>query len=241
MAIIRGWFFWHLLDEWMLQEEREAFFALCSNIADHRAIGPVDSGLRRRGKLVGQPGREQYRNRGHHRKLDRSRGYEDSRAGTCGAIRWSSETCEEGSMYLNAYEKRILELHNQTREQRELQSLCVNPTLTEAACAHSKDMIEKTTSPTPLPAANPWVDASSASAAPRGLQLLEGRGNIAWHSNSEVEPESIFEGWMNSPGHRANILDEDFRQIEIGTYTGEYKSYEKAIMYTVDFGVRYQQ
>ena len=29
-------------------------------------------------------------------------------------------------------------------------------------------------------------------------------------------PAEVVEGWMNSPGHRANILDEDFNQIGIG-------------------------
>ena len=73
---------------------------------------------------------------------------------------------------------------------------------------------------------------------PEGYQYWKVGGNIAWHSNSAVEPDKIFEGWMNSPGHRKNILTEDFRQIGIGTYTGQYKSYEQSIMYTADFGVR---
>ncbi len=42
------------------------------------------------------------------------------------------ETCEEDSIYLNAYEMRILELHHQTREQRELEPLLANLGLTEA-------------------------------------------------------------------------------------------------------------
>lgn len=53
------------------------------------------------------------------------------------------ETCDGGSIRLNAAEKKLLELHNEARTQRGLEPLCVNPALTEAARAHSEDMIEK--------------------------------------------------------------------------------------------------
>lgn len=62
--------------------------------------------------------------------------------------------------------------------------------------------------------------------------------NIAWHSGAGPEPENMFEGWMNSPPHRHNILEEDFRQIRIGTAAGSYKGYEDSVMYTAAFGVR---
>lgn len=53
------------------------------------------------------------------------------------------ETCDGGSIRLNAAENRLVELHNEARTQRGLEPLCVNPTLTEAARSHSEDMIEK--------------------------------------------------------------------------------------------------
>lgn len=43
--------------------------------------------------------------------------------------------------------------------------------------------------------------------------------NIAMHSNQDLpDCSSIHSMWMNSPGHRANILDPDFRFVAIGTY-----------------------
>jgi uncharacterized protein YkwD len=39
--------------------------------------------------------------------------------------------------------------------------------------------------------------------------------NIAAGSSS---PEAVVAGWMNSPGHRANILNTDFREIGVGYY-----------------------
>ena len=38
---------------------------------------------------------------------------------------------------------------------------------------------------------------------------------IGWNSGSAT-PESVMEGWMNSPGHRANILTESFKSIGVG-------------------------
>ncbi len=39
--------------------------------------------------------------------------------------------------------------------------------------------------------------------------------NIAWGHRT---PEHVMNAWMNSPGHRANILDDRFDYIAIGTY-----------------------
>lgn len=46
--------------------------------------------------------------------------------------------------------------------------------------------------------------------------------NVFWRATGEnmaagyQTPAEVVEGWMNSPGHRANILNEDFNQIGIG-------------------------
>jgi uncharacterized protein YkwD len=63
-------------------------------------------------------------------------------------------------------------------------------------------------------------------------------GNIAWGNYSQGAPGYIFGGWMNSESHRPHILSEGFRQIGVGTYTGEYKSYKNSTAYTAEFGVR---
>ena len=60
--------------------------------------------------------------------------------------------------------------------------------------------------------------------------------NIAWGSGSLGSPENRFEGWMNSPGHKANILDGSFREVGIGAATGPYDRYSNATMWTADFG-----
>jgi hypothetical protein len=53
-----------------------------------------------------------------------------------------------------------------------------------------------------------------------------------------ASPENIFQSWMDSPGHRENILDSDYREVGIGTATGVCEGYSDCTMYTADFGAR---
>jgi uncharacterized protein YkwD len=41
--------------------------------------------------------------------------------------------------------------------------------------------------------------------------------NIAWGQSS---PAAVMDAWMNSSGHRANILDCDLRTLGVGVVTG---------------------
>jgi uncharacterized protein YkwD len=50
-------------------------------------------------------------------------------------------------------------------------------------------------------------------------------------------PEKVIEGWMNSPGHRANILNSDFS--EIGAGYNYNKSSEYGHFWVQDFGSRF--
>ena len=50
-------------------------------------------------------------------------------------------------------------------------------------------------------------------------------------------PESMFEAWMGSEDHKANIMSGRFREIGIGVYTGDYEG-DTITMHTVDFGTR---
>ena len=37
-----------------------------------------------------------------------------------------------------------------------------------------------------------------------------------YHADAEAAARNLVRGWMNSPGHRANILDRDLRRIGVG-------------------------
>jgi uncharacterized protein YkwD len=59
--------------------------------------------------------------------------------------------------------------------------------------------------------------------------------NIAYGTGSLGTVRNIFSGWMNSPGHRANILGE-FREIGIGRRVGTLEGASGAVVWTQDFG-----
>ena len=44
--------------------------------------------------------------------------------------------------------------------------------------------------------------------------------DIAWGEGSLSTPQSIVTAWMNSPGHRAVILDRHFRDAGVGVTAG---------------------
>jgi uncharacterized protein YkwD len=63
--------------------------------------------------------------------------------------------------------------------------------------------------------------------------------NIAWGMRAGGTPRAILSAWMNSPGHRANILSRDFEHIGIGFDDGTPQSKrDPGGIYTTDFGLR---
>jgi uncharacterized protein YkwD len=138
-------------------------------------------------------------------------------------------TCGGGTIKLNAREERTLRLHNRTRANRGIKSLCVNRKLTKAARAHSASMIK-----------NDYFGHGNVGSRLRHYDYnwRVCAENIAGGSGKYARPDNIFRRWMKSSGHRTNILDRRFREIGIGTYTGTFKGRRGYTMYTVDFGTR---
>ena len=80
---------------------------------------------------------------------------------------------------------------------------------TKAAQAHSADMVARAFySHTSPGGSRPWDRAAAAGSTHRTIGE-----NIACGQRS---PAEVVDGWMNSPGHRANILKPDFTHIGIG-------------------------
>ena len=63
-------------------------------------------------------------------------------------------------------------------------------------------------------------DGSSFSTAlkEQGVSYRYSGENIAW---GQKTPEQVMNAWMNSEGHRANILNSNFNHIGIGYYQDE--------------------
>ncbi|MFJ5310181.1 CAP domain-containing protein [Streptomyces sp. NPDC088350] len=103
----------------------------------------------------------------------------------------------------------VVESTNGERARAGLPPLAVDPLLATAAQAHSTDMVARAFySHTSPDGSQPWDRAAAAGSRRRTIGE-----NIACGQRS---PAEVVEGWMNSPGHRANILKPDFTHIGIG-------------------------
>ena len=62
--------------------------------------------------------------------------------------------------------------------------------------------------------------------------------NIAWGEAERGTPKSIVGAWMNSHGHRANILNPSFREVGVGFSPGTPSDGNaNGGIYTTDFGL----
>ncbi len=59
--------------------------------------------------------------------------------------------------------------------------------------------------------------------------------NIGYGTSSKATPGSMVDAWMNSPAHRENILNADFRAIGIGVVVGTPAGTTAGATYTTDF------
>jgi uncharacterized protein YkwD len=63
--------------------------------------------------------------------------------------------------------------------------------------------------------------------------------NLAWGSGALSTPQSIVNGWMNSPGHKANILASDYKDIGLATCMGSpTTTYSGGTVYVNNFGAK---
>ncbi len=63
--------------------------------------------------------------------------------------------------------------------------------------------------------------------------------NIAYGTQAYASPRAMVKAWMNSPEHRANILNPEFRDIGVGVVWGTFSNPHAAGgIYTTDFGRR---
>jgi uncharacterized protein YkwD len=60
--------------------------------------------------------------------------------------------------------------------------------------------------------------------------------NLAWGQGDLATARNIAIAWMNSPGHRHNILEPDFTQVGIGIVPGTPGDPSWGATYTTDFG-----
>jgi len=106
---------------------------------------------------------------------------------------------------LNAVEYRLASLINNARTSRGLRALVVAPGTTDLARRWSMNQAQR----------------NVLQHNPNLVYGIEHAGSASWHSAGENvgrgwDADSLFTAYMNSPGHRANILDSSYRYLGIG-------------------------
>jgi uncharacterized protein YkwD len=142
---------------------------------------------------------------------------------------------------VSSLESGVLSDLNKIRSQHGLQPLKINARLTAAAAQHSKEM-----------GAAGYFEHSSHDGTAFWKRIGNWYGssgygywsvgeNLLW-SSPQVDAAGALRLWMNSPEHRANILNGRWHEIGISavhlaTAPGTYKGLEVTII-TTDFGIR---
>ncbi|MBR3497614.1 MAG: hypothetical protein IKO05_01315 [Selenomonadaceae bacterium] len=104
----------------------------------------------------------------------------------------------------------VLRITNQEREVQGLEALTLSQGLSDGAAIRSVEIIDKYAHERP--------DGTSCFTAVK--KDYNGMGENIY--SSPTFPEAAMEGWMNSPGHRANILRSYFTKIGVGyTYDAD--------------------
>ncbi|WP_246031520.1 CAP domain-containing protein [Salibacterium salarium] len=111
------------------------------------------------------------------------------------------------------FEQEVIQLTNQEREQAGLDPLQSYSELSDVARDKSKDMRDAGYFDHNSPNYGSPFDMMDS----YGIEYSGGGENIAAGQRS---PEEVVEGWMNSQGHRENILNPDFTHIGVGHAEG---------------------
>lgn len=125
---------------------------------------------------------------------------------------WTSQA-DEPKFQPTAQEKKLLDLTNAERKKEELPPLQLNPTLTKLARAHSKNMAKQGKMEHTLDDKSPRDRINEAKYEYRTFGE-----NIAYEEG-DIDMPAVMKGWMDSPGHRKNILNKDFTAIGVSLAT----------------------
>jgi hypothetical protein len=113
----------------------------------------------------------------------------------------------------------LVNLANTDRGELALASLTTNPRLTEAARLKAEDMAVKGYFAHQSPdGKTPWYWFNQA-----GYSFVYAGENLAINFD---DSSAVNDAWMNSPGHRSNLLNGHYTEIGIATAKGQYQGRE---------------
>lgn len=110
---------------------------------------------------------------------------------------------------IHAFEQKVSELTNEERVKNGLTPLQLDLPLSKVAREKSNDMLNKNYFDHQSPTYGSPFDMMKQF----GITYQSAGENIAM---GQASPEEVVQAWMNSPGHRANILNDSFTHIGVG-------------------------
>jgi uncharacterized protein YkwD len=128
-------------------------------------------------------------------------------------------------------------LLNGERADRGLAPVTTNTKLASAAMSHTRDMVANSYFSHDAPNGSDVVDRVRATGYFDGADGWTVGENLAWGTGALATPRSIMQAWMDSTGHRENILRREFREIGFGVVTGNPRAADgQGATYTTAFG-----
>jgi uncharacterized protein YkwD len=156
-----------------------------------------------------------------------------AQAADCGAI-----DARPGDVSTTEIRAATLCLLNIERNERSVASLHSNTSLGKVAARYSRQMVDDRFFDHVSPGGSSLVTRVRKTTYLRGARSWSLGENLAWGTGSLATPRQTVEDWMNSPGHRANILNGKFRDIGIGVAEGTPSAGSDGATYTTNFGRR---
>jgi uncharacterized protein YkwD len=132
-------------------------------------------------------------------------------------------------------------LLNAQRSAHGLRELRANPRLRRAATGYVRLMASGNFFSHTSPSGSTPLSRITFTRYLRGARSWTIGENLAWGTGSFATPQGTVNAWMNSAGHRRNILNPTFREIGIGVTQGAPVSVAAAAngaTYATDFGSR---
>lgn len=118
---------------------------------------------------------------------------------------------QEPASFMNDFQKQVVNLVNAERAKYGLQSLAAKEDLTKVAQVKAQDMYQSRY----FSHTSPNYGSPFDMMRKFGINYLAAGENIAM---GQKTPEQVMQDWLNSPGHRANILNTKYNEIGVGVY-----------------------
>jgi uncharacterized protein YkwD len=149
----------------------------------------------------------------------------------------STAAAEPTTRNVDQVERTVLCLVNRERTRRGLKSLRSDGKLARAAAGHSRDMVDRGYFDHVSPGGGTMQTRIKSAGWFSGARSFAFAENIAWGSGELASPASIVKGWMESAGHRHNILNGRYTQLGVGVALGTPRELDGAT-YTTNFGAK---